>query len=88
LLPSTYKILSTILFSRLIPDVDEITGYHKCGFRCNGSTTDQRSAFVRYWRNNCEYNGTVYQLFIDFEKVYDSLREIYWTKFSLNLVNL
>jgi hypothetical protein len=31
-------------------------------------------AFVRYWRNNWEYNGTVYQVFIDFSKDYDSVR--------------
>jgi hypothetical protein len=27
------------------------------------------SAFVRYWRQKWEYNGTVHQLFIDFKKV-------------------
>jgi sorting nexin-29 len=28
----------------------------------------------RHWRKKCEYNGTVYQLFIDFKKAYDSVR--------------
>jgi hypothetical protein len=32
------------------------------------------SAFVRYCRKKWEYNGTVHQLFIGFEKVYDSVR--------------
>jgi hypothetical protein len=32
------------------------------------------SAFVRYWRKKWEYNETVHQLFIDFKKVYDSVR--------------
>jgi hypothetical protein len=41
LLPTSYKILSNILPSRLIPYANEIIGYHQCGFRCNRSTTGQ-----------------------------------------------
>jgi hypothetical protein len=37
LLPTTYKILSNILLSRLIPLAEEIIGNHKCGFRRNRS---------------------------------------------------
>jgi len=40
LLPTTYKVLSNILFSRLIPYAEEVIGYHQCGFRRNMSTTD------------------------------------------------
>jgi len=40
LLSSTYKILSNILISWLIPYVYEITGNHQCGFCCNKSTID------------------------------------------------
>jgi hypothetical protein len=43
------------------------------------------SAFVRYWRKKREYNGTVPQLFIDFEKAYDSVRKEVWYN---NLVEL
>jgi len=32
LLPTTYKILSNILLSRLIPYAKEIIGDHQCGF--------------------------------------------------------
>ena len=42
LLPTTYKILSNILLSRLIPYTEEVIGDHQCGFRRNRSTTDQR----------------------------------------------
>jgi hypothetical protein len=35
LLPTTYKILSNILLSRLIPYAEEIIGEHKGGFRRN-----------------------------------------------------
>ena len=40
LLSTTYKILSNILLSRLIPYAEEIIGDHQCGFRRNRSTTD------------------------------------------------
>ena len=40
LLPTTYKILSNILFSRLIPYAKEIIGDLQCGFRRNKSTID------------------------------------------------
>jgi hypothetical protein len=31
-------------------------------------------AFVKYWRKKWEYNETIYQLFIDLKKAYDSVR--------------
>jgi hypothetical protein len=40
LLPTTYKILSNILLSRLTPYAEEIIGDYQCGFRRNRSTTD------------------------------------------------
>jgi hypothetical protein len=48
LLSTSYKMLSDILLSRLISYVDEIIGDHQCGFRRNGSTTDQTFAFIKY----------------------------------------
>jgi hypothetical protein len=39
-LSTTYKILSNILLSRLVPYAEEITGDHLCGFRRSRSTTD------------------------------------------------
>ena len=52
LLPITYKILSNILLSRLIPHAQEIIGDHQCGFRCNRSTMIIYSAFAKYLRKN------------------------------------
>ena len=40
LLPTTYKVLSKILLSRLTPYIEEVIGDHQCGFRRNRSTTD------------------------------------------------
>ena len=40
LLPTTYKILSNILLSRLIPYAEEVIGDHQCGLGRNRLTTD------------------------------------------------
>jgi hypothetical protein len=74
-LPSnSYRILSNILLSRLIPYADEIIGYHQCGYSRNRSTAIPifyiRQVLVKMW----DYNGTVHLLFIDFKKAYDSVR--------------
>jgi hypothetical protein len=71
---SFIKILSNILLSRLIPYADEIIGDHQCGFRRNRSTTDQIFYICQIVEKKWEYNGTVYQLFIDFKKAYISVR--------------
>jgi hypothetical protein len=73
LLPTSYKILSNILISRLIPYADEIIGDHQCGFRRTRSTTDQTDPSDTREKVR-EYNGTVPQLFIDFKKAYYSFR--------------
>jgi hypothetical protein len=74
LLSTSYKIVSDILLSRLIPYVDEIIGDHQCGFRRNRSTTDRILYIRQILEKKWEYNGTVHQLFIDFKKAYDSDR--------------
>jgi len=74
LLTNTYKILSNIMLSRLIPYAKEIIGDHQCGFRRNRSTIDHifciRQILEKKWENNEE----VHQLFIDFKKAYYSVR--------------
>ena len=40
LLPTTYKILSNILLSRLTPYTEEMTGYRQRGFRRNTLAAD------------------------------------------------
>jgi hypothetical protein len=72
--PTSYKILSNILLSRLIPYADEIIGNYQCGIRRNKSTTDQVFYIFQILEKKWEYNGTVHQLFIDFKKAYDSVR--------------
>jgi hypothetical protein len=60
LLSTSYKILSNILLSRLIPYADEITGDHQCVFRCNRSTTDHIFYIHQILEKKWEYNGTVH----------------------------
>jgi len=73
-LPTTYKILSNTLLSRLIPYAKEIIGDHQCGFRCNKSTIDHIFCIRQILEKKWEYNEEVHQLFIDFKKSYGSLR--------------
>jgi hypothetical protein len=75
LLSTSYKVLSNILLSRLIPYTDEITGDNQCGFQHNRSTTDQIFCIHQIMEKKWEYNGTVHQLFIDFKKACDSARK-------------
>jgi hypothetical protein len=74
LLPTTYKTLSDILVSRLTPNVDELIGYHQCGFQNNRSTNNQIFCIHQILDKKWKYNGTVHQLFIDCDKVYYSMR--------------
>jgi hypothetical protein len=61
--------------------------YHQCGFQHNGSTTDQILCIHQILEKKLDYNEAVCQLFIGFEKAYESGEE-YFTIFSLNLVSL
>jgi len=68
LLPTTYKILSDILLSRLTPYAEEIIGDHQCGFRRSRSSTDYKFCIRQILDKKWEYNEAVHQLFIDFRK--------------------
>jgi hypothetical protein len=72
LLSTSYKMLSNILLPRLSSYVYEIIGDHQRGFRRSGSATDQIFCIRQILEKKWEYNETVYQLFVDFKKAYDS----------------
>jgi hypothetical protein len=78
LLPTTYKLLSDILLSRLPPYAEEIVGDYQCGFRCNRSTTDHIFCIHQILEKKCQYNAAVHQPFIEFKKAYDSVRNNVW----------
>jgi len=83
LLPTTYKILSNILLSRLIPYAKKITGDHQCGFRRNRSTIDHIFCIRQILEKKWKYNEEVHQLFLDFKKAYDSVRREILYKFLI-----
>jgi hypothetical protein len=58
-LPTTYKILSNVLLSRLAPHAEEITGVHQRGFRQNRSTTDLILCIRQILEIKWEYINTV-----------------------------
>jgi competence CoiA-like predicted nuclease len=74
LLSTSYKNLSNILLSRLVPYIDEIIGDHQCGFRRNRSPTDQIFCIRQILEKKREYTQAVHRLFTDFKKAYDSVR--------------
>jgi hypothetical protein len=69
-----------------MPYVKEVIGDHQCGFRRNGSTTDQIFYIQQIVEKKWEYNGTVNQLFIDLRKPKTQLREKFFTISCLKLV--
>ena len=74
LLPTTYKILSNILLSRLIRYAKEIIGDYQCDFRRNRLTIDHIYCIRQILEKKWEYNEEIHQLFLDFKKAYDSVR--------------
>jgi hypothetical protein len=75
--PTTYKILSNILLSRLTPCAEEIIRVNQCGFRRNRSTTDHIFCIRQINDKKWEHQEAACQLFIDFKKAYDSFsREV------------
>ena len=74
LLPTTYKILSNILLSRLTPNAEEIIGHYKYASWHNRSTAEHIFCIRHILEKKWEYNEAVHQLAIDFRKAYDSFR--------------
>ena len=69
LLPTTYKMLSNILLSMLMPYAEEFIGDHQCGFQRNRSTTDHIFCISQILEKIWEYNEAVHQLFIVLKKL-------------------
>ena len=72
--PTTNKILSNILLSRLNPYAEEFTVDHQGGFRLNRSTTDHLFCIRQILEKNWEQNEEMHQLFIDIKKAFDSVK--------------
>jgi len=73
-LPTTYKILSNILLSKLTSYAEEIIGDHQSSLQHSRSTTDHIFCIRQILEKKWEYNEALQQLFIDFKEAYDSVR--------------
>ena len=67
--------MCNLLVSRLTPYIDSIIGDYQCRFRKNRSKIDQIFSIRQILEKKLEYKCTVQQLFIDFEKACDSIKE-------------
>ena len=74
LLSTLNKSLLNILLSRMTPCAYEIIGEYQRGFRRNRSTVDHIFSIRQVLEKKWEYNKDVWQLFVDFEKAYDSIK--------------
>ena len=88
LLPTTYKSLSNILLSRLIPYAKEIIAEHQCGFRRNRLTIDLYSAFAKYLRKNGNKMKKSISSSYTSRKLMIQLGGRSYIRFSLSLVSL
>jgi hypothetical protein len=68
MLPIIYTNLSSSLLSILTSYEEGISGHDQCEFRSNNSTTDHIDSIRHILKKKSEYNRTVHQLFIDFQK--------------------
>jgi Reverse transcriptase (RNA-dependent DNA polymerase). len=67
-------LLSNLLLSRMTPYANEIIGEYQCNFRRDRSTIGHIFSIRQILEKKWEYNKYVCQLFIDFEKAYDSIK--------------
>uniref|UniRef100_A0A0K8TJE5 Reverse transcriptase domain-containing protein n=3 Tax=Lygus hesperus TaxID=30085 RepID=A0A0K8TJE5_LYGHE len=74
LLNVSYKILSNILFDRLLPHAQRVVGAYQRGFMPGKSTIDQIFSLRQIIEKSVEFQMSVHHLFIDFKAAYDSIR--------------
>ena len=74
LLCTGYKILTAVINNRLTKYTEHIIGEYQTGFRTGKTTTDQiftvKNLLGKAWKHNVE----IHQIFVDFQKAYDSIR--------------
>jgi hypothetical protein len=71
---AAYKILSNIILGKIEQYIEKITGDYQNGFRDGRSVIDNIFALKIRNKKIWEYNQNVQNLFIDFQKAYDSIK--------------
>jgi len=74
LLNTTYKILSNILFARILPFAENTIGNYQSGFQKNRSTTNQIFMLRQISEKTKEFGIEKHHLFIDFKSTYDTIK--------------
>lgn len=69
----SYKVLSSVLYNRLLPYAEANLGDYQCGFRVNHSTTDHLFTIRQIHEKAYEYNINLHNLYIDFKQALDSI---------------
>ena len=73
LLSLTSKIFSRIILQRITTAVDGILRQEQAGFRKGKSCIDHIFVLKQILEQSHEWNGSLYVVFVDFEKAFDSL---------------
>ena len=71
LLNTAYKVVSNIIFDRLLPYVENNIKDYQCGFFKGISTMDQIFTLKQILEKTLEYAVETYHLLIDFQAAYD-----------------
>lgn len=73
LLNTGYKVLSNVLFERLLPWTEKAVGDYQAGFRAGRSTSDQIFVLRQLLQKLLEVNVYTFHVFIDFKAAYDTV---------------
>jgi hypothetical protein len=74
LLNTMYKVFSNILYARLKPNAQKITGSYQCSFGDRKSITDQIQALCQVFERTRECKTDTFHPLIDFKAAYESIR--------------
>lgn len=80
LLNTIEKLLAIVISNRLAPVLDELLRPNQAGFRKGRSCTDQINTLRIIIEQSVEWRTSLYILFVDFERAFDSLdRNAIWS---------
>lgn len=81
LLSAVFKVFMRIILERMLNFVDEKLRREQAGFRSGRSCVDQINTLRIIIEQAVEFQSTLYVLFVDYEKAFDSVnRECIWTE--------
>ena len=85
-LPTLYKLVSTILYGRLYPVLDQKQPEDQAGFRKSYQTTDNLATYRLIEQKCHEWGIKMWTETVDFMKAFDS--PFLWSNFTTSMVKL